>query len=69
MAAGAPYNFYVVRGKVIAPVSDVVPANRLVSEVIEFYRRGSEKGERVVHLISSEKTRCPVSSVFLAHNI
>ena len=69
MAPGAPYDFYVVRREVIAPVSDVVPANRFVGEVIEFYCRGTEKGECVVHLISSEKTGCPISGVFFAHNI
>ena len=69
MAPGAPYDFYVVRREVIAPVSDVVPANRFVGEVIEFYCRGTEKGDGVVHLISSEKTGCPIPSVFFAHNI
>ena len=69
MAPGAPYDFYVVRRKVIAPISDVVPASRFVCEVIEFYCRGTEKSEGVVHLISSKKTGCLVPSVLFAHNI
>ena len=37
------------------PVSDVVPADRFVGEVIELCA-GARKGEGVVHLISAEKT-------------